>query len=216
VAVSSVAAIRSFSPDPILEDTPPAPDTPYGESKRAMERALLEVATAGGIRLPILRPPMVYGPGHRGNAERFFTLVRRGWPVPSLWPAPRRSLCFVRNLVSALTFAAEHAAVATGTYLVADDASVTIPELAAAIGAALGVKARVVRVPGALVRFGAGALDVVGGLVPTPASGHDLRRVLERMELRPERLRRAGWVAPFAWDEGVRLTADSMREVTEA
>ena len=45
------------------------PESPYGHSKLATERALAEAARATGIELVIIRPPLVYGPGVRANFE---------------------------------------------------------------------------------------------------------------------------------------------------
>ena len=47
-------------------DTPPAPDNPYSQSKLAAEEGLRKMESPS-FRVCILRPPMVYGPGCKGN-----------------------------------------------------------------------------------------------------------------------------------------------------
>lgn len=60
----------------ITPDTPEAPVTMYGHSKLAAEAAL-NALRAEGLRVAVLRPPMVYGPGCRGNGALLEKLLRR-------------------------------------------------------------------------------------------------------------------------------------------
>lgn len=50
----------------ITRDTPVSPDNFYGDTKVQAERGLLELSS-DSFRVVILRPPMIYGPGCRGN-----------------------------------------------------------------------------------------------------------------------------------------------------
>ena len=50
----------------ITKDTKPEPENFYGESKLNAETGLLELS-AGDFKVVILRPPMIYGPGCKGN-----------------------------------------------------------------------------------------------------------------------------------------------------
>jgi UDP-glucose 4-epimerase len=79
----------------ILSDTPPTPIDFYGGSKLKAERALQELASAD-FRVCIVRPPMVYGPGCKGN---FPKLVRLAKAVP-FFPHinNRRSMLYIDNL----------------------------------------------------------------------------------------------------------------------
>ena len=58
----------------ITKDTPPAPATGYGKSKLAAEEALKALETKD-FHVALLRPPMVYGPGCKGNYPRLAKLV---------------------------------------------------------------------------------------------------------------------------------------------
>jgi len=60
----------------ITADTPTAPDTQYGRSKLAAETELATMADAG-FHVAILRPPMIYGAGCKGNYPRLASLVLR-------------------------------------------------------------------------------------------------------------------------------------------
>ncbi len=60
----------------ITAETPLAPVTHYGKSKRMAEEKIVSLADAG-FQVAVLRPPMVYGKGCRGNYPRLSALVRK-------------------------------------------------------------------------------------------------------------------------------------------
>lgn len=60
----------------ITEATPPAPNTHYGKSKWEAEEALRAMAD-DRFRVAILRPPMVYGRGCKGNYPRLSAMVQK-------------------------------------------------------------------------------------------------------------------------------------------
>lgn len=140
--------VQRFGPD-----DPPLPEDNYGRSKWAAEQALGEVAEQGGMRLVILRPPLVYGPGMKGNLARLLRWVAEGRPLPLAGIENARSLVGVDNLADAVVqgLAAEHA---KGVYTLAD-VEWSTPELVAALAEALGVRARLFRVPLFMMRFAA-------------------------------------------------------------
>jgi nucleoside-diphosphate-sugar epimerase len=98
VYVSSAAAAGPTSRGRLLvEDDPPRPVTPYGESKLAGERAVRE----RDLPWTIVRPPTVYGPRDPEMA-RAFKLAR--WGVLPVFGDGRQELTaiHVRDLVAAL------------------------------------------------------------------------------------------------------------------
>lgn len=60
----------------IQADTQPAPNTHYGVSKWEAEQAMAELAD-DTFRIAVLRPPMIYGRGCRGNYPRLAALARK-------------------------------------------------------------------------------------------------------------------------------------------
>ncbi|NLV57984.1 MAG: NAD-dependent epimerase/dehydratase family protein [Clostridiales bacterium] len=60
----------------ITAATQPAPNTHYGNSKLQAENALFDLANES-FHVAILRPPMVYGKGCRGNYPRLAALAAR-------------------------------------------------------------------------------------------------------------------------------------------
>lgn len=138
VHVSSLAAR-----EPHLSD--------YGRSKLGAERAVEASAAAWTI----VRPPAVYGPGDLELLEVFRAAARVG--VVPLPPRGRASLVHADDLARLLVVLAERPG--DGRIVEPDDgAPLTHPELARAIGRAVGRRVLPLPLPGALLRAGA-ALD---------------------------------------------------------
>ena len=60
----------------IHADTPEHPVTAYGQSKLRAEHAL-RALEGDSFRVAVLRPPMIYGPGCKGNYPRLSRLIRK-------------------------------------------------------------------------------------------------------------------------------------------
>lgn len=133
------------------EDTP-QPTTPYGQSKLEAERVLAADAGSAPLRTVILRPPLVYGPGQKGNLARLTRAIERGWPLPLASMSARRSLIGVANLADAVVAAVHPDARVAGTYTLAD-VDVSAAELADELGQLVGRRARLWPVPVAALRL---------------------------------------------------------------
>ena len=105
---------------PADADTPAAPDCLYGRAKLAAEQRLLELGRATGIKVSVMRLPMVYGLGERGNIARMVAAVATGRFPP--WPrlVNRRSAIHVEDAVSAALLIARHPASGGQTYIATD------------------------------------------------------------------------------------------------
>ena len=114
----------------------------YGISKREGEMVLLEVAADSSMEAVILRAPLVYGPGVKGNFLRLLQLVDLGLPLPLGGIANRRSLVARANLAPALRLCVEREAAAGQTFLIADGEDLSTAELVRRLARALGRPAR--------------------------------------------------------------------------
>lgn len=181
--LSSAKVHGESSKTPFREDSPLAPQDIYAESKARAEARLRAIA---GMRLAVLRPPLVYGPGVKANFLALMSAVARGLPLPLASIRNRRSLVYVGNLCDAIIACLDK----EGTFLVSDGEPVSTPQLAREIGEALGRPAR---------------------LFPFPTSF--LPEKLSRsLEVDDAHIRRAlGWKPPCTRSEGLRLTAEWYR-----
>lgn len=156
VFVSSIKVNGEQTTDaPFTEADAPHPEDAYGISKWEAEQALWRVAGTGDLEGVVLRPPLLYGPGVKGNFLALLRAIDRGIPLPLASVKNRRSLLNVDYLADAIIACLRHPAAVGRTYLVADRDSVSTPDLIRNIATALGKPARLVPFPPALLRFGA-------------------------------------------------------------
>ena len=79
----------------ITEQTQPAPSNAYGESKIQAERAISNISDEN-FSVSIIRAPLVYGPGCRGNFPKLLNLARFARIFPDV--DNRRTMIFVEDL----------------------------------------------------------------------------------------------------------------------
>ncbi|MGD9947254.1 MAG: NAD-dependent epimerase/dehydratase family protein [Desulfobulbus sp.] len=118
IFLSSVKAMAE--PDEGLcadEDFPGAPNTPYGQSKLAAEKLVLDIGRQYGMHVVVLRLSMVYGAGCRGNLQRMAQLVQRGYFPPLPETRNRRSMVHVDDVVFALCIVADDERAKGKTYI---------------------------------------------------------------------------------------------------
>ncbi len=116
----------------------PQPEDPYGLSKLEAEQALWRVAKETGLQVVVVRPPLVYGPGVKGNFQLLMRAVQRGLPMPLRSIQNRRSMIALDNLADLLCACVQHPDAAGRTFLAADAEDVSTPELVRQIGDATG------------------------------------------------------------------------------
>lgn len=203
--LSSVSVYGDQVSGRVSAATPTAPSTPYGVSRLEAEQL---VRDALSITTTILRLPMAYGPGMKGNPLRLFDLVARGVPLPLGSIANRRSLLYVGNLVEAVRRLLA-VALPTGSILLAADAEpVSTPALVREIATALSRRSRVFPLPIPLLRgFALSGHRLLGDRFPLGPDA--LWRLESSLELDAEPLwhvagppthdRQSGLAATAAW-----------------
>lgn len=199
VYVSTIKVNGEFTAErPFSVADTPAPQDPYAVSKWAAEQALHRISRETGLEMVIVRPPLVYGPGVGGNFLRLMKLVRAGIPIPLGAIRNRRSLVYLGNLAEALARCAWHPAAAGRTYLISDGEDLSTPELIRRLAREMGVTARLLPVPAAMLRLGAaltGKRDEVGRLLDSlQVDSGPIRQELE-------------WASPWTVDQGLAETA---------
>lgn len=113
------------------------PQDPYGLSKLKAEQQLLQLADAN-FQVSILRPPMVYGAGAKGNILSLIKLIKLFPVLPLGYRLNRRSLIYVGNLCHFMHVLLGHPK--TGVFLPQDEHPVSIAELTSTLCQALQKK----------------------------------------------------------------------------
>ena len=80
----------------ITRDTPPAPADFYGDSKLQAEKGILPLAD-DHFKIAILRPPMIYGKGSKGNYPVLSKMAQKLPAFPKVENC--RSMLYIGNLV---------------------------------------------------------------------------------------------------------------------
>jgi nucleoside-diphosphate-sugar epimerase len=101
----------------------------YGISKLEAENLLKTFCIGNNINFVILRPPLVYGAGVKGNLKKLMYYIDKNIPLPIIKTANNRSLISLRNLVSALIIVALNDNANSQTYLVSDDLPISVENL---------------------------------------------------------------------------------------
>lgn len=166
VFLSSVKAIGESTVEIADETTAATPTTGYGRAKLEAEGLVLGAGRPAGI---VVRSPLVYGPGSKGNLQRMITAVgsRRFPPVPRV--VNRRSMIDVRDLVAALLLVARTPTARGRVFVATDGEAYSTRRLYEAICVALGRPASGVAIPLGLMRFGARLGDLVSRVTGRPA-----------------------------------------------
>ena len=189
---------ESTSGNPFCEDTPSNPEDPYAISKWEGEEALRAIAAETGLEVVIVRPPLVYGPGVRGNFLRLIKLADLAVPLP--WPkGPNcRSMIGVDNLADFLVRCVDHPKAAGQCFLVKDSEDLSTRELMTRLARFLDRPSRLFPFPEPLIRFAAKL-----------ASKQDAAsRVLDSLVIDSGRAQELlSWVAPMTLDCGLAATA---------
>ena len=144
---------------PFTADDNPGPEDAYGQSKAEAELQLKQLARDTGLEVTVIRPPLIYGPGAKGNFASLISLVRRGLPLPLGGVTHnRRSFVSLDNLVDLILVCLDHPKAANQTFLVSDGEDLSTAELLRKIGKALYRPARLLCLPVGLISFMAGLL----------------------------------------------------------
>lgn len=121
VFVSTIKVNGEFTQGrPFVETDVPAPTDWYARTKLEAEEALRELAEAAGMEWVVVRPPLVFGDGVRGNFESLIRAVRRHFPLPIGSVRARRSYVNVWNLADLLELCCAQPAAAGQVFLAAD------------------------------------------------------------------------------------------------
>jgi len=181
----------------------------YGRSKLAAEDWLREAAgTAPAIRMAILRPAMIHGPGNKGNINLLWGVARRGVPWPLAAFENRRSFTSIGNVCAAVE-ALCGATLSPGAQVfpIADDDMLSTNRLIELIAETCGRKARLWRLPRNLMRLAAR----IGDVLHLPLNTERLGKLTEDSRVDNAALKQAlGWSKmPIGAEEGMRQTLAS-------
>jgi nucleoside-diphosphate-sugar epimerase len=131
----------------------PNPQDNYAISKFEAEQALWEVASKTSLEVVVVRLPLVYGYGVKGNMDHLIKLIYSKIPLPLGGIKNKRSLIGIDNLLDVLVRCVERPNIAGKTFLVSDGENLSTPELISLLAATIGQPARLFTIPTFLLKF---------------------------------------------------------------
>lgn len=203
VFVSTVKVLGEGKEEPYRDGDLAVPADAYAISKWEAEQDLWQIATRTGMEVVVLRPPLVYGPGVKGNFIRLIQVIDKQAPLPLGAIQNQRSLIYLGNLVDAIRVCLTHPKAKGKTFLVSDGEDVSTPELIRRIAETLGRRPLLLHVPVSWMRW-------AGAFLGKKAAVDRLLGSLcvDMTPLREE----LGWNPPYTMLAGLETTAHWYRK----
>jgi UDP-glucose 4-epimerase len=187
---------------PFSEADIPTPRGVYGMSKAAAEAGLKALAQESGMHITVIRPPLVYGAGARGNFKSLVRAVHHGIPLPFAAIRNQRAFLSVENLTSFVLQRLSRWDGKFEVFLLADEEQVSTPEFIRRLAKAAGATSRLFPVPAALL---SALLKMSGQL-----EAHD--SLIGSLTLDVSKAAATGWRPQVSLDEGLRLATSNQGE----
>jgi UDP-glucose 4-epimerase len=143
----------------------------------------------------VIRPPLVYGSGAKGNFNLLTRAVKSGIPLPFAAICNRRAFVSVENLNSFILHRLSNPDKKFDVFLLADDEQVSTPEFITRLAKAAGTPSRLFPVSSPVLN----ALFKVSGRLEARDS------LLGSLELDVSKAASTGWRPKVTLDEGLRL-----------
>ena len=173
------------------------PTDPYAISKQEAEAALFRIESETSMRVTVLRPPLVYGAGVKGNFLHLLAWIREGYPLPLGSIHNQRSLLYLGNLVDAIVILLARPVEPGRAYVLRDGADVSTPDLIRRLAKQMDASARLLPIP-------AWGLHLAGRI---SGRGEAVRRLTDSLAVEDTRFRHeTGWVPRYTLDQGLSET----------
>jgi nucleoside-diphosphate-sugar epimerase len=120
----------------------------YGLSKYEAELGLRSIGKKTGMEICIIRPPLIYGNGVKGNFKSLIWLVSNGIPLPlDSVRDNRRSMVSLDNLLDLILVCVEHKRAANELFFVSDGEDISTASLIDLLAKSLNKKNMLFPVP---------------------------------------------------------------------
>ena len=180
----------------------PQPKDSYGMSKLEAEKELWKISKKTGLEVNILRLPLVYGEGVKGNLNRLLMLVRSGIPLPFKMIRNQRSMIGLDNLIDLIILCIDHPAAAGKTFLVSDGEDLSTPELITQIANSMGRTAR-------LFPMSVSSLKLLGKILNRK---EEINRLTDSLIIDSLFTKKTlNWFPPYNVSEGIRRMVQSKK-----
>lgn len=187
IFLSSILVLKSSSTEPLSETMACIPDSSYAKSKNASELYIQNKLLPVGKRYFILRTPLVYGIGNKGNLPLLIDFIKKipFWPLGSY--TAKRSFCDIRNLSFVIQKLIENKETESGIYHIADNDVYDLNELYSSIARIWGKTPRVISVPKLIIRF----IYSIGTFLNLPINYKQIRKLTATLLVSNDKIKNA-------------------------
>lgn len=180
---------------PFSENDKPNPSDAYGVSKLDAEDGLICLSRETEMEVVIIRPPVVYGPGAKGNFSKLIQLIHKGRPLPLGAVNNKRSFVSIYNLTDLIVTCIDHPDAANHVFLVSDGEDLSTAELVKCLALAADKKIRLLYVPPSLMKVSAMCIGKSAYAI----------RLLGSLQVDHSKANNVlGWKPPVSINEGLR------------
>ena len=206
VFTSSVAIYGLNNGEP-TEETTPHPFNDYGKSKLEAEKVLYQWAQDNpAVSLVIVRPTVVFGEENRGNVYNLVKQISSGKFVMVGDGSNRKSMAYVGNVVSFLSFVGERAKPGAAVYNYADKPDFSMNKLVGVVRSSMGKSFEApFKIPYTLGMAGGACFDLIASVSgkKLPISAVRVKKFCANTTIGVRRLQELGFQPPYTITEGM-------------
>lgn len=189
---------------PFRFDDIPATHDPYGISKAEAEAGLLEIALNTKLDIVIIRPPLIYGPGVKGNFQSLMSISQRNLPLPLGAVNNKRSFVALDNLVDLIITCVDHPNAINKIFLVSDDSDISTSELLTVIANAFDRKTCLLNISPGFLKL---AARIIGKRSIIDRLCDDFRIDIQHTK------DTLGWKPHISMTEGIRRCVEDIKNI---
>lgn len=185
---------RTFKSKNFKYNDTPMPEDAYAISKWEAEKVLWEISARTGLKVIVIRAPLIYGAGVKGNFLNLLNLIAKKIPLPLLKISNLRSFVGIDNLIDLIICCINSSSAPGNTFLVSDNEDVSTPDLINKIAKIMGKTYRLMPFPIFLLNFAGFILNKTSEIERLTGSLQiDISHTIEKL----------GWRPPTSLDENL-------------
>ncbi len=188
---------KTLAGEPIKNDSILNPMDTYSLSKLRAEEKLRNISAKNGLKIIIIRIPLVYGPLVKANFLSLIRLVNLQIPLPLKNIANKRSIIFIGNLVDFISKCISNSSADNRSFIISDSYSLSTKEIIVLISKSLKKRLFLFKFPIPILRF-------LGFLTKNQTK---VDRIISNLEIDPKHtFDFFKWKPPYSTEEGINLT----------
>ena len=174
----------------------------YEYSKFIGENELKKISKSTNLKVTIIRPPIVYGTGVKGNFSRLIKLIEMGIPFPVGLIKNKRSFIGLDNLLDVIIKCINHPKAAGQNFFVSDECDLSTLELITKISLAMNK-------PVKILSFSPYLLKIFGNLI---GRSSDIDRLINSFQVDISLTKKLlNWVPPYTVNYGIKKMVNNLK-----